>query len=134
MTNLVWAVRLRPVRSIIMTDKGGRPKTELSPEQIMQVETLAAVLNQDQICDYLGIPSRTFRAIMQRDEEVSAAYKKGRAKAIGRVSQSLLQSATDGNTTAQIFYLKTQAGWKEAVPEAQELPPVVIQLTPDDSD
>ena len=120
-----------------MTNKvnaGGRPRAELTSEQIAQVETLAAVLNQEQICDYLGIPARTFRAIMQRDEHVSAAYKKGKAKAIGRVAQSLLQSATDGNTTAQIFYLKTQAGWKEAVPEAQELPPVVIQLTPDDTD
>jgi hypothetical protein len=114
--------------------KPGRPATELTEKQMQEIETLAAVLNQEQICDYLGIPARTFRAIMQRDEQVSAAYKKGRAKAIGRVSQSLLQNATDGNTTAQIFYLKTQAGWKEAAPEAQELPPVVIQLAPDDSD
>lgn len=113
---------------------GGRPKTELTAEQIAQVEKLAAVLNQEQLCDYLGIPSRTFRAIMQRDEAVSAAYKKGSANAIGRVAQSLLQSATDGNTTAQIFYLKTRGGWREAQPEAQELPPVVIQLTPDDTD
>jgi hypothetical protein len=120
-----------------MTSKantGGRPRAELTPDQVAEVETLAAVLNQDQICDYLGIPTRTFRAIMQRDEHVSAAYKKGRAKAIGRVSQSLLQNATDGNTTAQIFYLKTQAGWRESQPEAQELPPVVIQLTPDETD
>tara|TARA_B100000424_G_C22858838_1_gene457795 strand:- start:71 stop:436 length:366 start_codon:yes stop_codon:yes gene_type:complete len=116
------------------TNTGGRPRTKLTSEQIAEVETLAAVLNQEQICDYLGIPSRTFRAIMQRDEEVSAAYKKGRARAIGRVSQSLLRSATEGNTTAQIFYLKTQAGWKEAVPEAQELPPVVIQLSTDEAD
>lgn len=111
--------------------KGGRPKTELTEDQIRELETLAAVLNQDQIADYMGIPVRTLRAIISRDESVSAAYKKGRARAIGRVSQSLLKSATDGNTTAQIFYLKTQAGWKEAVAEPQDLPPVVINLTTD---
>ena len=116
------------------TNKGGRPKTELDEEQIREIETLAAVLNQDQIADYLAIPARTLRAIISRDENVSAAYKKGRAKAIGRVSQSLLRSATEGNTTAQIFYLKTQAGWKEAETETQDLPPVVIKLTRDDID
>lgn len=109
----------------------GRPRAELTDEQVIQVEALSSVLNQEQISDYIGIPARTFRAILSRDEHVSAAYKRGRAKAIGRVAQSLLQSATDGNTTAQIFYLKTQAGWREAQPEAQELPPVVIQLETD---
>ena len=115
-------------------NSGGRPRTELTEGQIAELETLAAVLNQDQIADYMGIPSRTLRAVLSRDELVSAAYKKGRAKAIGRVAQSLLRSATDGNTTAQIFYLKTQAGWKETETEAQDLPPVVIQLTRDEAD
>jgi len=134
-TNLVWAVQLRPVRSNLMAkNSGGRPRTELTESQVAELETLAAVLNQDQIADYMGIPARTLRAIFARDEFVSAAYKKGRAKAIGRVSQSLLRSATDGNTTAQIFYLKTQAGWKETETEAQDLPPVVIQLTRDEAD
>lgn len=111
-----------------------RPKTQLTASQIVEVETLAAVLNQEQLADYLEIPARTFRAILSRDEDVSAAYKKGKARAIGRVAQSLLRSATEGNTTAQIFYLKTQAGWKEAQPQNQEIPPMVIKLTPDDTD
>jgi hypothetical protein len=109
-------------------ENGGRPKTELTPEQVRELETLAAVLNQAQIADYLGIPDRTLRAIMQRDEGVSAAYKRGRAKAIGTVSQSLLKSAREGNTTAQIFYLKTQAGWREHAPEQTELPPMTINV------
>jgi len=91
----------------------GRPRTELTEDQIREVETLSAVLNQKQIADYIGIPHRTFQAILERDEDVSASYKRGRARAIGSVSQSLLKSARDGNITAQIFYLKTQAGWKE---------------------
>ena len=114
-------------------NSGGRPRKELTEAQIAELETLAAVLTQDQISDYMGIPARTLRAIMARDESVSAAYKKGKAKAIDRVAQSLLLNAAEGNTTAQIFYLKTQAGWKEKETEAQDLPPVVIQLTRDEA-
>jgi len=115
-------------------NKGGRPKTEMTADQITELAVLAAVLNQEQIADYFGIPARTLRALMKRDEQVSAAYKKGRANAISSVATSLLKSAKEGNTTAQIFYLKTQAGWKEEETEAQDLPPVIIQLTSDEAD
>tara|TARA_R100001460_G_scaffold64708_3_gene104995 strand:+ start:327 stop:668 length:342 start_codon:yes stop_codon:yes gene_type:complete len=111
-----------------------RRKTELTAEEIAELETLAAVLNQEQISDYFGIPARTFRAIKQRDENVSAAYKRGVARAIATVGTGLLSQAHSGSLGASIFYLKTKGGWSEAVPEPQELPPVVIQLAPDDSD
>jgi hypothetical protein len=107
---------------------GGRPKTKLTDEQIKQVEQLAPLLNQEQLCDFLGIPSRTFREILNRDEQVSAAYKKGAAQAIGTVAQALIRQATDGNVTAQIFFLKTRAGWREQAPEASEAQPININL------
>lgn len=88
-----------------------RPRVTLDPEQVREVETLAALLNQDQIADYLGIARNTFRAICARDEEVSARYKRGKAKAIAHVANGLLQRARAGDTTCAIFYLKTQAGW-----------------------
>ena len=37
----------------------------------------------------------------------------GKAKANAKVSQTLFQKATNGDTTSIIFWLKTQAGWKE---------------------
>jgi len=114
-----------------MTDeqnKGGRPKTELTEEQIAQVEQLAALLNQEQLCDFLGIPARTFRAICQRDERVSAAYKKGAAQAVGSVAQSLIRRAREGNVTAQIFFLKTRGGWKEDQPTIDQSQPIEINL------
>lgn len=114
--------------------KAGRPRTELDERQVIELETLAAVMNQEQIADYMGIPARTLREIMSRDDSISAAYKRGRARAVGTVGQSLLRSATEGNITAQIFYLKTQAGWRENTQEVQDLPPVVINLTPDAAD
>lgn len=78
-----------------------------------EVETLAALLNQDQIADYFGIARNTFRAICERHEEVLARYKRGKAKAIAHVANGLLQRARAGDTTSSIFYLKTQGGWRE---------------------
>lgn len=37
----------------------------------------------------------------------------GRVEANAKVANALFQQAMDGNTTAQIFWLKTRAGWKE---------------------
>lgn len=90
-----------------------RPKRTLTPDQVREVETLAALLNQDQIADYFGIARNTFRAICDRDPEVLARYKKGKAKAIAHVANGLLQRARNGDTASSIFYLKTQAGWRE---------------------
>ncbi|SLN76211.1 hypothetical protein [Roseisalinus antarcticus] len=91
----------------------GRPPITLSDHQRSEVETLAALLNQEQIADYFGIARNTFRAMCERDPEVLAHYKRGKAKAIAHVVNGLLQKARSGCTTSSIFYLKTQAGWQE---------------------
>lgn len=90
-----------------------RPRKQLTDEQRAEVETLAALLSQDQIADYFGITRPTFAAMMQRDEDVSLRYKKGKARAIGSIAKSLIQKAREGDNTCMIFFLKTQAGWKE---------------------
>jgi len=113
---------------------GGQPPIELTDEQKSQVEALAAYLNSEQIADYLGFGRTTFYAIMKRDPEVGERYKRGRAKAVGSVAQSIIQQATSGNTTAGIFYLKTQAGWKESAPEIASLPTLNIALSESISD
>ncbi len=94
-------------------DGGGRPATEFDQDQINLVEKLASVLTKAQLSDYLGISETTFRAVEERQPEVSDAYKKGRGRAIASVASNLVNQAQNGNTTAAIFYLKTQAGWKE---------------------
>ena len=90
-----------------------RKPIELTDEQRGEIETLGALLNQDQIADYLGICRNTFRAIMQRDPDVGERYKRGKAKAIAHVAKGLLQKARAGDTVSSIFFLKTQAGWRE---------------------
>ena len=94
-------------------DGGGRPAVEFDQDQINLVEKLAAVLTKAQLSDYFGISETTFRAVEERQPEVSDAYKKGRGRAIASVASNLVNQAQNGNTTAAIFYLKTQAGWKE---------------------
>jgi hypothetical protein len=37
----------------------------------------------------------------------------GRAEMIAKVAGNLVQKALSGDTTCAIFYLKTQAGWRE---------------------
>lgn len=90
-----------------------RPAKTLTDEQRAEVETLAAVLTQDQIADYFGMTRPTFAALMERDEDVSLRYKRGKARAIGSVAKSLITKAREGDTASMIFFLKTQAGWKE---------------------
>ena len=107
---------------------GGKPPIVFNDEQVIEVKALAAVLTKGQIADYFDITEKTLRAIEARQPEVSTAYKKGRANQINTMGANLVTLATQGNVAANIFYLKTQGGWKEDQPEAQEIPPINIVL------
>tara|TARA_R110000796_G_scaffold112039_1_gene223539 strand:+ start:943 stop:1323 length:381 start_codon:yes stop_codon:yes gene_type:complete len=107
-------------------DGGGRPAVELTGDQLIELKALATVLNKAQVADYFGICENTLRAIEKRQPDVSAAYKKGRVDQILDMGGNLVSLAKEGNVAANIFYLKTQAGWKESEPEAQEIPAINI--------
>ncbi len=92
-----------------------RPHITLTDGQRAEVETLAAVLNAEQIADFLCVGRTTFFALLNRDEDLAERYKRGKARAIGAVAQSLVTKARAGNVTAMIFFLKTQAGWREGL-------------------
>ena len=91
----------------------GRKTIKLTAKQRAELEALSCYLSLEQTADYLGICRKTLLRIRQEDPEIDALYKKGRAKGIGTVAQSLIKKAMAGNVTAMIFYLKTQAGWHE---------------------
>lgn len=112
-------------------NKGGRPIIELTDEQVIQVKALAQYLSKEQIADYLGVARSTFDAILERDEQVFIHYKKGKASAIANVAKGLVQQAIEGNMTAAIFYLKTQAGWREtemAADDTNAAKPVTVNI------
>ena len=89
-------------------------KIEFTQKQIDQVEALASVLTVEQISEYFGISYVTFGRLRKDNPEIDRAYKKGKTKAIYDVASGLLETAKKGNLTARMFYLKTQAGWREA--------------------
>jgi len=101
----------------------GRPTKSLTPAQIAEVETLAAVLTTSQIADYFGIGRTTFFSMMERNPEIAERYKRGKAKAIGAIAQGLIAKARGGDTTSMIFFLKTQAGWRETATIEHNVPP-----------
>jgi len=88
-------------------------KIEFTDKQREELKTLGAVLNQTQLADYFGFNKDTLQQIFKRDAEALRMYKKGRAKAIVDVAGSLLTKAREGDTASIIFYLKTQASWRE---------------------
>jgi hypothetical protein len=93
--------------------KAGRPAKTLSEKQRGEVETLAAFLSIEQLADYFGIGRTTFYALAEKDPEILEHYKRGKSKAIAHIAQGLIQKARAGDTTSAIFFLKTQARWRE---------------------
>lgn len=79
-----------------------------------KAEALASKgLTNEQICRCLGISETTFYAKMQKDVKFQDIIKKGQAKGIAVIANALFENAKAGNVTAQIFFLKARAHWKD---------------------
>ncbi len=92
-------------------NKGGRPLTKLTNEQLEELKMIAPVCTLQEIADYFGFSIDTFQRLKSRDEEVLRIYKKAKIQAKAMVGGSLMKKALAGDTTAAIFYMKTQGGW-----------------------
>jgi len=79
-----------------------------------QIERLSAQgLTEQQISDALGISNRTLERRKRDNVEFVEAIKRGKAKGVATVTNSLFEQAKTGNTTACIFFLKNRAGWAD---------------------
>ena len=88
-----------------------KPKIQID---LAKVESLAANgLTQEQIAAALGISETTLHQRKRDSADFAAAIKRGKAKGIALVTNKLMESIKGGNMTGMIFFLKTQAGWKE---------------------
>ena len=85
-----------------------RPSFEPTEEQRRQVKLLTAFGNtQQQVASLLKVSDRTLR------KHFRAELDNGAAEANNQIAQALFKKAKDGDTTAQIFWLKSRAGWRE---------------------
>jgi transcriptional regulator with XRE-family HTH domain len=93
------------------------------------VEELASLgLTEQQIADSLGISRSTLSRRKTDNDTFDTALRKGKAKAIVKVSSALMAEIEKGSLRAVIFYLKCRAGWREEEPEIREIPPMVIRV------
>lgn len=94
---------------------GGRPEFEITEEVCRQAESLAAHgMTQTQIALALGMGESTLYEKKAQYPEFAEAIKRGKAKGIMLVTKALMEKVKGLDTASIIFYLKTQAGWKEA--------------------
>jgi hypothetical protein len=81
-----------------------------TPAEIAKIKLYAGLgSTQEDIARLIGKASSTFR----ENEAAKSAFEEGKAEVKAKVAGKLVGDALAGNTTAQIFYLKTQCGWKE---------------------
>ena len=74
--------------------------------QTVQLHTTVGTI-QPVIAQLLGITEKTLRKYYRDELDLS------RAKANATIGGALFNKAKGGDTTAMIFWMKTQAGWKE---------------------
>ncbi len=105
-------------------ENAGRPAFEPTPQERIQVETFSGIgVPIHQICALVrdGIHVDTLRAHFETE------LLKGKAKANAKVGQTLFQKCLSGDTTAVIFWMKTQCGFKEttSIEYPNGMPPVL---------
>jgi hypothetical protein len=87
----------------------GRRAHKPDPAQRRQVEALAAYgIPENDISRVVGIDAKTLRKYYRDELDL------GETKANAQVAGFLFNAAKSGNVTAQIFWLKTRARWREA--------------------
>ena len=65
-------------------------------------------LSQRQISKAMGFSISFFQKTKKRNKEFKDAYERGVAEGLAEVTNSLYESATNGNIQSQIFFLKNR--------------------------
>jgi hypothetical protein len=90
----------------------GRRAHKPDPAQRRQVEAMAAYgIPEADIAGVLGVDPKTLRKHYREELDF------GETKANAQVAGFLFNAARNGNVTAQIFWLKTRARWRETPTE-----------------
>lgn len=109
---------MAPANSLLMTkpkNPGGRPPIGRDERiaQVVQLHTLVGT-PQPTLAKILGMATETMSKYYR--DELDTAKAQANAQIAGR----LYKKAMDGDTTAMIFWLKTQARWRETIDLSNE--------------
>lgn len=99
----------------------GKYQEWLEPDGLILLEGWARDgLTDEQIAKNIGITSTTLYDWKKKYSKISEALKKGKEVVDYAVENALLSAAMDGNTAAQIFWLKNRRPdrWREKPKEA----------------
>ena len=110
MDNPMKRKRGRPFGSKVASGKkDGRPIFIPTEDQKFLVTMMSSTgVPHERQAKALGVNSKTLRKYFKEELQL------GRNRAHAEIAGALYKRALDGNVPAQIFYLKTQAGWREA--------------------
>lgn len=84
---------------------------------------------QADIARRLGMNASSFRAAMERDDDLRAAYDEGSGMMETELVGLLMQAARDGDRTSAIFLLKGACGFRENTPVAPKADAPAINIT-----
>jgi hypothetical protein len=102
---------------------GGRrvPNPFKTDKDFEKLKSLAASgIRNDDIAAIHNMGKTRFYELMKEEPRIKQALENGRGVALYNVAQSLYDKATKGDLTAQIFYLKTQGGWRDKSEDVQK--------------
>ncbi len=97
-------------------------ETHVAPRLDEVADWLRNGATDKEVAKRLGLAMSTFCEYKKEFSEFSEVLKKTRDSVDGEVENALLQSALNGNTTAQIFWLKNRRPkqWRDKPVEEEE--------------
>lgn len=79
------------------------------------VERMAAQgMTMRQIANFYCVPVSYLQKRRKMSEKMSQVLDRGKSQGVERVTTKLMELIDSGNLIATLFYLKCQAGWREA--------------------
>ncbi len=96
----------------------GKYEKWLEPENLILIEGWARDgLTDEQIAKKMGISAKTLYEWKNKYGKICESLKKGKEVVDYQVENALLSSALEGNTTAQIFWLKNRRPdkWRDKI-------------------
>jgi hypothetical protein len=91
-----------------------KPGLEITEQVIEEIKEMAGNgLTEQQIYRYYGIGHAYWNRLKKQNKELRRAFYQGKSQTIKYVSGCLMDRIRAGDTVCMMFYLKTQAGWRE---------------------